>query len=116
MPPSECTSRLVLDQIAGKWSVLVLGALRAGPLRFNALKRALDGVTQAALTQTLRRLERNGVLSRTLVQKSPIAVEYAITPLGHSLEPLFQALDQWTHAHLDDVEAARERFDQRMAE
>lgn len=105
------TSRLVLDQIADKWSILVLGALCPAPLRFNALKRSLDGITQAALTQTLRRLERNGIVERTVVSASPIAVQYAITPLGRSLEPLFQAIDDWTRKSLWQVEAARRRFD-----
>jgi DNA-binding HxlR family transcriptional regulator len=109
----DLTSRLLLDQIADKWSVLILGALCARPLRFNALKRALDGVTQAALTQALRRLERNGVVSRTIIQVAPIAVEYEITALGRTLEPLFQAVDGWTRDHLPEVEAARERFDNR---
>jgi DNA-binding HxlR family transcriptional regulator len=109
----DLTSRLLLDQIADKWSVLILGALCAGPLRFNALKRALDGVTQAALTQALRRLERNGVVSRAIVQIAPVAVEYEITALGRTLEPLFQAIDGWTHSHLSAVEAAREKFDNR---
>lgn len=117
--PNETTDRdmsrrLLLDQIADKWSILVLGALCPAPLRFNMLKRALDGVTQAALTQTLRKLERNGIVSRTVVQTSPIAVEYAITPLGRSLEPLFQAIDDWTVKRLAEVEAARHRFEQRI--
>jgi DNA-binding HxlR family transcriptional regulator len=106
----DISSRLLLDQIADKWSVLILGALCPGPMRFNALKRALGGVTQAALTQALRRLEQNGIVSRTVIQASPVAVEYAITPLGRSLGPLFQAIDQWTKTNLPDVEAARARF------
>lgn len=110
--PSRFTSRILLDQIADKWTALILGALCPAPLRFNALKRALNGITQTALTKTLRRLERNGIVKRRVAQTSPIAVEYAITPLGRSLEPLFEALDGWTRAHLVDVEAARAAFDQ----
>lgn len=105
------TSRLILDQIADKWSVLILGALCPGPMRFNVLKRALDGVTQAALTQALRRLERNGIIERAVLRTSPVAVEYAITPLGRSLGPLFQAIDAWTRTNLPEVDAARARFD-----
>lgn len=113
MPRSASfTSRELLDQIADKWTALILGALCHAPLRFNALKRALDGITQTALTKTLRRLERNGVVERRVVQLRPIAVEYAITPLGYTLEPLFEALDEWTKAHIGDVEAARLAFDQ----
>lgn len=110
-PTPQVTSRLLLDQIADKWSVLILGALCPSPMRFNVLKRTLEGVTQAALTQALRRLERNGIIERSVLQTSPIAVEYAITPLGRSLRPLFQAIDAWTRANLPEVEAARARFD-----
>lgn len=104
-------SRLLLDEIADKWSVLVLAALCDGPMRFNAIKRALEGVTQKALTMCLRRLERNGVVSREVITASPIAVEYAITPLGRTLEPLFASLHTWTMNHLPAVEKAQARFD-----
>lgn len=110
-PPRVPTSRMLLDQIADKWSVSILAALCHGPLRFNAVKRALDGVTQTALTQALRRLERNGIVSRRVTAAIPIAVEYAITPLGRTLEPLFQALDIWTRDHVPEVEKARRAFD-----
>lgn len=106
----ELCSRVLLDQIADKWSVLILAALCPGPLRFNGLKRALEGVTQAALTQALRRLERNGIVQRTVLQGRPISVEYAITPLGRTLGPLFQSIDAWTRENLPKVEAARARF------
>jgi len=101
----------LLDQIADKWSVLILAALCHGPLRFNAIKRSLQGVTQTALTQALRRLERNGIVSRRVTASAAIAVEYAITPLGRSLEPLFQALDAWTRDHVREVEQAKREFD-----
>ena len=104
-------SRLVLDQIADKWSVLILNALCPGPLRFSALKRSLNGITQASLTQALRRLERNGIVSRRVVATSPIAVEYGITPLGHSLEPLFAAIEAWSRDNLGKVAEARQRFE-----
>lgn len=108
-------SRLVLDQIADKWSVLVLAALCDGPMRFNAIKRALDGITQKALTECLRRLERNGIVSRDVIASSPIAVEYGITRLGRTLEALFASLHTWTVDHLPDVEEAQARFDDRAA-
>lgn len=111
----DCPSRLLLDQIADKWSVMVLTALDDGPMRFNAMKRLLQGVTQKALTQCLRRLERNGLISRRVIPVSPVAVEYEITPLGRSLQKPFKALYQWTLTHFDDVEAARQHFDKRMA-
>ena len=112
MPHSASfTSRELLDQIADKWTALILAALCHAPLRFNTLKRAVDGITQTALTNTLLRLERNGVVERRVLQVRPIAVEYAITPLGYTLEPLFEALDGWTKAHFHDVKAARDAFD-----
>ena len=108
-----CASRLILDQIADKWSVLILAALCDQPMRFNALKRRLEGVTQKALTQSLRRLERNGIVARRVVPVSPVAVEYQITPLGKTLEQPFGALYAWTLGHLAEVEQARLDFDQR---
>ena len=105
------TSRLVLDQIADKWTVLILDALCPGPLRFSALKRALDGITQASLTQALRRLERNGIVGRQVLSTAPVAVQYSITPLGRSLEPLFKAVETWSCENLEKVAEARSHFD-----
>jgi len=104
------SSRELLDQIADKWTALILGALCHGPVRFNALKGELRGITPTALTNTLKRLERNGILERRIISTRPIAVEYAITPLGRSLEPIFGALDDWTCRNLDAVETARAVF------
>lgn len=108
-------SRILLDQIADKWSVLVLAALCDAPLRFNALKRRLGGVTPKALTECLRRLERNGIISRRVIDASPVAVEYRITPLGRTLEGLFTTLHVWTVDHLPDVERAQQEFDRRTS-
>jgi DNA-binding HxlR family transcriptional regulator len=108
---ANCPSRLLLDQIADKWSVLVIAVLRGGPSRFNVLKRRLEGISQKVLTQTLRRLERNGIVARRVVATSPVAVEYRITPLGRTLDQPFRALHAWTIDHLAEVEQAREAFD-----
>jgi len=110
---ADCPSRLLLDQIADKWSVLILAALCEEPLRFNAIKRRLEGITQKALTQSLRRLERNGIVARRVIAASPVAVEYRVTPLGRTLKQPFQALHAWTVDHLPDVEEARQAFDGR---
>lgn len=99
--------RLLLDEISSKWTILVLGALCDGPLRFNELRRALDGVTQKALTQCVRRLELNGILLRTVLATSPISVTYEITPLGRTLEGPLRALHDWTIKHREDVLRAR---------
>jgi DNA-binding HxlR family transcriptional regulator len=112
---SDCPSRLLFDQIADKWSMMILTVLDAGPLRFNAIKRLLEGITQKALTQCLRRLERNGLLLRRVVPVSPVAVEYEITRLGRSLQPPFKALYAWTLGNFEEVERARRIFDNRLA-
>ena len=109
----DCPSRLLFDQIADKWSMMILTVLDRGPLRFNAIKRLLEGVSQKALTQCLRRLERNGLLSRRVIPVSPVAVEYEITELGRSLQGPFKALYSWTIQNFAAVEAARTSFDER---
>ncbi|KQW56418.1 winged helix-turn-helix transcriptional regulator [Variovorax sp. Root411] len=111
---ADCPSRALFDQIADKWSMMVLHVLADGPLRFNVIKRQLEGITQKALTQCLRRLERNGLISRRVIPVSPIAVEYAVTPLGRTLEQPFKALHGWTLANITQVEEARKAFDVRL--
>lgn len=112
---ADCPSRRLFDEIADKWSMMVLAVLDAGPQRFNAIKRRLEGVSQKALTQALRRLERNGLISRRVLPMSPIAVEYEITPLGRTLQQPFMALHMWTIDNLSAVEKARLLFDQDAA-
>ena len=102
--------RGILEEITTKWTLLVLGHLCSGPMRFNALRRANEGVTQKALTQCLRRLEANGFVKRSVVSTAPVAVVYEITPLGRSLEPHLQAILQWTKQHYKDVLAAQLDF------
>jgi len=107
--------RPVLEQIAHKWSILILTFLCEEPKRFNALKRRLDGITQKALTETLRRLERNGLVERTVTVASPIAVVYSITPLGRTLKDPILALYDWAVDHQDDMSKAQARFDELRA-
>ena len=95
--------------------MLILAVLCAQPLRFNAIKRRLEGITQKALTQALRRLERNGIVARRVIPVSPVAVEYSVAPLGRSLEQPFAALYAWTVDHLSDIEQAQRDFDQRKS-
>ncbi len=113
---SECPSRQLFDQIADKWSMMVLAILEPGPLRFNAIRRQIEGVTQKALTQCLRRLERNGLVERRVIPLSPVAVEYELTELGQSLGKPFSVLYGWTVENLPAVDLARLRFDQRSVE
>ena len=108
---SNCPTRLVLDQIADKWTVLVLGALDSGPVRFNALKRRLQGVSQKMLAHTLRQLERNGLVERRAFPTVPVTVEYSLTPLGDALTQPVNALRAWAETNISLMLAAQQRFD-----
>jgi len=96
--------RPVLDQIADKWTILILTVLCPRPARFNEIKRRLDCVTHKSLADALKRLERNGFVTRTVLPTAPIGVEYAITPLGQSLRQPFEALCAWALAHGQHME------------
>lgn len=110
---SDCASRPILDQIADKWSMMAMAVL-AEPRRFNEIKRHLEGVTQRVLTQTLRRLERNGMIERRVLPTSPIGVEYSLTPLGESLREPFGRLYDWTVANAPEIQARQRDYDQRV--
>jgi len=103
--------RELLEQVLDTWSMQVLEHLCEALARFNDLRRAIPAVTAKSLTSTLRRLERNGIVGRAVISTRPVAVEYAITPLGKTLREPVDALLAWTSAHLAEVEAARDRFD-----
>lgn len=109
---ADCPSRPILDQIADKWSMMIMGVL-VEPTRFNEIKRRLDGVTQRVLTQTLRRLERNGMITRRVLPTSPVGVEYALTPLGESLREPFGDLYDWTVRNAAAIQAQQRRYDAR---
>jgi DNA-binding HxlR family transcriptional regulator len=111
--PEMHASRVLLDEISGKWTILTIAALSRRSARFNQLRRTLRGVTQKTLTQVLRRLERSGMISRAVLDTAPISVEYAITPLGRTLAGPFSAIHRWTQSYHGEVEAARRRFDTR---
>jgi DNA-binding HxlR family transcriptional regulator len=106
----DCPSRPILDQIADKWSMMIMAVLEE-PTRFNELKRRLEGITQRVLTQTLRRLERNGMIRRTVLTSSPVGVEYSLTPLGESLRDPFLHLYEWTVRHSQQIVAAQREYD-----
>ena len=103
--------RELLDQVLDKWSLLILDRLCERPRRFNELRRAIPAVSQKSLTTALRRLERNGMVARVVIDTRPIAVEYRISDLGQTLQDLVDSLLAWTSAHLGDVDLAREQFD-----
>ncbi|WP_294907802.1 winged helix-turn-helix transcriptional regulator [Tatumella sp. UBA2305] len=104
------TARVVLDQIANKWSVLILAVLCPQPARFNQIKKRIDPITHKALTEALRRLERNGLVNRRVIASSPVAVEYSITELGRSLKDPFVALVQWASHYSDNIAMAQQEY------
>ncbi|EIL88184.1 MarR family transcriptional regulator [Rhodanobacter fulvus Jip2] len=108
---SNCPTRKVLDRVADKWAVLVLGLLIEGPIRFNRLRRAVEGISQKMLSQTLKSLERDGLVSRKAFATVPVTVEYAITPLGQTLATTLDALRVWAETHMEEVTANQQRYD-----
>jgi DNA-binding HxlR family transcriptional regulator len=108
---ADCAARSFFDQVANKWAVMILTLLSDRPTRFNEMRRRLEGVTHKALTQALRRLERNGLIARHVLATSPVAVEYSITQLGKTLQVPFGAVYDWSINHLDDLEVARRNYD-----
>jgi DNA-binding HxlR family transcriptional regulator len=103
----------ILARIGEKWSMLVVMLLRDGPRRFNDIRRNTAGISQQMLTRTLRGLERDGIVTRTIHPTSPPQVEYSLTPLGSSMSEPVLAFGEWVRAHLGEFDAARRRFDGR---
>lgn len=125
---ASCPSRQLLDRISDKWVALILAALGGDgpqpgstctgephPMRYSELSRRLAGVSQKMLTQTLRSLERDGLLTRTVTPSVPVTVTYELTELGLSLHELMAAVKSWAEAHMDEVQANREEHDRSAA-
>jgi DNA-binding HxlR family transcriptional regulator len=108
---AKCPTRLILDRVGDKWAVLLLGLLRKEPMRFNALRRHIDGISQKMLSQTLKSLERDGLVRRHAIATVPVTVEYSITPLGVTLAKAVDPLRHWAETHLKEVQAAQRRYD-----
>ena len=109
-----CPSRQLLDRISDKWVALILAALGGdGPrlMRYSELARRLAGVSQKMLTQTLRSLERDGLLTRTVTPTVPVTVTYELTDLGRSLQQVMRGIKEWAEAHMDEVLSSREDYD-----
>ena len=104
---ATCPSRTVLHRIGARWTIFVVNALAAGPMRFTELKAHIRGITPKALTETLRAMEYDGLVSRTDHGVNPPHVEYALTPLGHSLLGPLRAVREWAETHVPDIESAR---------
>ena len=109
---TDCPVRNVVAQIGDKWSLLILFALVDGPERFNALKARIEGISQRMLTQTLRDLEREGYVDRTVYPEVPMRVEYALTLLGSELVKPVYALVCWADDHREEIELARRNYDE----
>ena len=109
---ADCPTRLLLDRIADQWTVLLLTTLADGPMRFNALKRRIEGVSQKMLSQTLRQIERDGLVTRTVEAAVPVSVTYAITPLGLGLVRSLRPMIDWAETRMGEVAAAQSAYDQ----
>jgi DNA-binding HxlR family transcriptional regulator len=112
----DCEVRQILDRIADKWSLLVIALLERRCMRFTELRREIDGISQRMLTVTLRQLERDGLVRRTVHPVVPPRVDYELTALGAGLHETIQALVTWTEAHQSEIAAARAEYDRRSAE
>ncbi|MEV7727473.1 helix-turn-helix domain-containing protein [Streptomyces sp. NPDC087917] len=110
-----CEVRQILDRVADKWSLLVISYLERRSLRFSELRRMIEGISQRMLTVTLRQLERDGMVRRTVHPVVPPRVDYELTPLGESLHDTIQALVDWTEAHETQISSARTEYDNRLA-
>lgn len=109
---AACPSRQALDRIADRWTTLIIGQLAERPHRFGELRRAISGISQKMLTQTLRGLERDGLVSRRVLPTTPVAVEYALTPLGETLIAPIAAIHAWAETHVPEMLAARRAYDE----
>lgn len=108
----DCPTRQVLDVIGGRWSVLVILALKDGPERFGSIFEQVQGITQKMLTQTLRDLERDGLVQRTVYPAIPPRVEYSLTTEGETLRAPIEAIESWAYQHVQNILAARKEFDE----
>jgi DNA-binding HxlR family transcriptional regulator len=113
---SGCPARAVLDHVGDKWALLVLNRLGEGPVRFNALRRDIHGLSQKVLSQVLKRLERDGLITREVFPTVPVTVEYALTGLGECLTANIGPLLRWAEANMEQIKTAQQAYDARMAE
>ena len=107
----NCPTRQILDRVGDKWAVLILLLVRDEPMRFNALRRAIEGISQKMLSQVLKSLERDGLIKRRVIATVPVTVEYSITPLGTTLSKAVDPLRDWAESNLKEVLNAQRRYD-----
>jgi DNA-binding HxlR family transcriptional regulator len=108
---APCPSRAALDRIADKWTALLVGAMADGPRRFGELRGEVEGISEKMLTQTLRSLERDGLVARTVHRTVPPRVDYELTDLGRTLEVPLRAVREWAERHINEVQLSRLRYD-----
>ncbi len=112
---AQCPTRLVLELVADKWTILVFHFLTQGTKRYRELQREVGGISQKMLTQTLRQMEEDGLVSRMVFPEVPPRTEYTLTPLGHSLREPLAGLSAWAIQHLGEIQAARQAYAARQA-
>ncbi len=113
---ANCGSRRVLDMLADTWTLLVISAIKYETRRYGEMQRMIEGISQKMLTQTLHKLERDGLLQRTVYPVVPPKTEYALTPLGKSLVPVLESMYDWSETNFDQVDIARRTYDDRQRE
>ncbi len=112
---SNCPTRQVLDLIADRWTALVIGLLEDQPKRFSELQRGIGGISQKMLSQTLRELERSGMVTRTVYPEIPPRVEYALTPLGKTICAPLAAIRNWAEENIEQISSSQEDYDNRIS-
>ena len=108
---ADCPTRQILDRVGDKWAVLILLLVRDEPMRFNQLRRTIEGISQKMLSQVLKSLERDGLVRRRAIATVPVTVEYSITPLGATLSKAVDPLRDWAESNLKEVLNAQRRYD-----
>ena len=108
---ADCPTRQILDRVGDKWAVLILLLVRDEPMRFNALRRTIEGISQKMLSQVLKSLERDGLIRRRAIATVPVTVEYSITPRGRTLAAAVDPLRDWAERNLKEVLTAQRRYD-----
>ncbi|MFT8211202.1 MAG: winged helix-turn-helix transcriptional regulator [Symbiopectobacterium sp.] len=108
---SHCPARQFLERLADKWTILIIGRLKLGETRFNQLRRDIEGITQKVLSQTLKKLERNGLVVCRVFATVPVTVEYSLTPVGLTLVETFESLAHWAESNIESVRLAQEQYD-----
>lgn len=106
-----CPTRQVVTQIGGRWSLLIISALEQRPLRFNQLKKTIEGISQKVLTQNLRTLERDGIVARQVFHTNPVTVEYSLTEMASGLVDVIRQMREWAYGNMDAISLARARYD-----